>query len=230
MGSSGTGEPVARATAEKGVARRPFFEFRDGAETRSFTLGDEADRLSIGRGEGIDLRLDFDGTVSALHAELERLGMQWVVSDDGLSRHGTYLNGERITGRARLRDGDELRLGTTILTFRQPAAGGAELPAAPTAAPPVEQRPVQLTERQREILIELARPFGGDHAYPSPATNRQIADATHLSVDAVKRHLRILFERFGISSLPQNEKRVRLVELALQSNLISKRELTPPQP
>lgn len=229
MGRSGTGEPVARATAEKGVARRPCFEFRDGAEARSFTLGDEADRISIGRGEGIDLRLDFDDTVSALHAELERLGMQWVVSDDGLSRHGTYLNGERITGRARLRDGDELRLGTTTLTFRHPAGGG-ELPAAPTAAPPVEQRPVQLSERQREILIELARPFAGDRPYPTPATNRQIAEATHLGVDAVKRHLRILFERFGIGSLPQNQKRVRLVELALQSNLISKRDLKPPQP
>jgi pSer/pThr/pTyr-binding forkhead associated (FHA) protein len=204
-------------------------EFRADGEQRKFTLDAEADRLSIGRGEGIDLRLDFDETVSALHAELERLGMQWVVSDDGLSRHGTYLNGERITGRSRLRDGDELRVGTTTLTFRQPSPGGAELPAAPTAAPPVQMQPAKLTERQREVLIELARPFAGDRAYATPATNRQIAEATHLGVDAVKRHLRILFERFGIGALPQNEKRVRLVELALQSNLISMRDLSPPE-
>jgi pSer/pThr/pTyr-binding forkhead associated (FHA) protein len=230
MGSSGTGEPVARARAEKGIARSPFLEFRADGEERRFTLDDELDRVSIGRGSGIDLRLDFDDTVSALHAELERLGMQWVVSDDGLSRHGTYLNGERIVGRSRLRDGDELRVGMTTLTFRQPAAGGGELPAAPTAAPPVQMQPAKLSERQREVLIELARPFAGDRPYPTPSTNRQIAEATHLSVDAVKRHLRILFERFGIGSLPQNEKRVRLVELALETNLISKRELSPPEP
>ena len=52
-----------------------------------------------------------------------------------------------------------------------------------------------------------------------------MADETHLSVDSVKRHLRQLFERFGIGSLAQNEKRVRLVELALQSGLISTRDL-----
>jgi pSer/pThr/pTyr-binding forkhead associated (FHA) protein len=228
MGSSGTGEPVARAKAEKGLVRRPFFEFDADGERQTVTLDAEAERISIGRGEGIDLRLDFDQTVSALHAELERLGMQWVVSDDGLSRHGTYLNGERISGRSRLRDGDELRVGTTTLIFRQPAQGGGELPAAPTAVPPVEVQPAKLSERQREVLIELARPFAGDSAYATPATNRQIAEATHLSVDAVKRHLRILFERFGIGALPQNEKRVRLVELALQSNLISKRDLSEP--
>jgi pSer/pThr/pTyr-binding forkhead associated (FHA) protein len=229
MGSSGTGEPVARAQAEKGLGRSPFLEYRDDQELRRFTLGDDVERLSIGRGEGIGLRLDFDATVSTLHAELERLGMQWVVIDDGLSRHGTYLNGDRVNGRARLRDGDELRLGTTTLTFRQPASTGPDLPPAPTAAPPVAVQPPKLSERQREVLIELARPFAGDHAYATPATNRQIAEATHLSVDAVKRHLRILFERFGIGSVPQNEKRVRLVELALQANLISKRDLTPPE-
>jgi pSer/pThr/pTyr-binding forkhead associated (FHA) protein len=209
-----------------GTGGAPFFAYQEGGERRTFELADRADRLSIGRGAGIDLRLDFDETVSQLHAELERLGRHWVVSDDGLSRHGSYLNGERVSGRCRLRDGDELKLGTTVLVFHQPPPIHSGSLAPPTAAPPPENRPPPLTDRQREIVIALARPFAGERGYATPATNRQIAAETHLSVDAVKRHLRILFERFGIGSLPQNEKRVRLVEQALQSGLISNRDLT----
>jgi pSer/pThr/pTyr-binding forkhead associated (FHA) protein len=206
----------------------PFFAFiADGRET-TFALEESADRLSIGRGPDIDLRLDGDETVSQLHAELERLGRHWVVSDDGLSRHGSFLNGERLSGRTRLRDGDELRVGTTTLTFRQPPPIHSGSIAAPTAVPPEQRQVPPLTDRQREVLIALARPFAREGGYSVAATNRQIAEETHLSVDAVKRHLRILFERFGIGSLAQNEKRVRLVELALQAGSISMRDLTAP--
>ena len=206
----------------------PFFVFTASGRETTFTLDETADRLSIGRGSGIDLRLDDDETVSQLHAELERLGRHWVVSDDGLSRHGSYLNGERLSGRCRLRDGDELRVGMTTLTFRQPPPIHSGSLAAPTAAPPEQKQLPPLSDRQREVVIALARPFAREGGYSVPATNRQIAEETHLSVDAVKRHLRILFERFGIASLPQNEKRVRLVEMALQAGSISMRDLTAP--
>ena len=52
--------------------------------------------------------------------------------------------------------------------------------------------------------------------YATPATNKQIADEVFLSVDAVKGHLRTLFERFELGDLPQNQKRLRLVELTMQ--------------
>jgi pSer/pThr/pTyr-binding forkhead associated (FHA) protein len=224
MESAGTGGPSARAQP----GRLPYFAFVEDGREVTFVLDETADRLTIGRGPGIDLRLDGDETVSQLHAELERLGRHWVVSDDGLSRHGSFRNGERIAGRHRLRDGDELRVGATTLTFRQPPPMHSGTLAAPTAAPPPEERPPALSDRQREVLIALARPFAREGGYSVAATNRQIAEETHLSVDAVKRHLRILFERFGIGSLPQNEKRVRLVELVLQAGLITMRDLTAP--
>jgi hypothetical protein len=44
-------------------------------------------------------------------------------------------------------------------------------------------------------------------------------------VDAVKKHLRALFEKFGVAHLPQNEKRARLVERAFAGGFISEREL-----
>ena len=167
--------------------------------------------------------------MSQLHAELERLGRHWVVSDDGLSRHGSYLNGERLSGRCRLRDGDELRVGSDHAHLPPAAAApqrldrGADRSAAGRGAGPEADRPPARGPDRAGAARSPARA-----ATRSPATNRQIAEETHLSVDAVKRHLRILFERFGIGSLPQNEKRVRLVELALQAGLISMRDLTAP--
>jgi hypothetical protein len=44
-------------------------------------------------------------------------------------------------------------------------------------------------------------------------------------VDAVKTHLRALFGKFGIEDLPQNQKRVRLVELALKNGIVTPRDL-----
>lgn len=231
MESSGTGEAAARAVADTEGERTPFLVFDERGSERTFTLPDTADRLTIGRGGGVDLPLDFDETVSTLHAELERLGRHWVVCDDGLSRNGSFLNGERIHGRCRLRNGDELKLGSTTLTFRQPGLGPRGTVAAPTAASVSDHAaPPKLTERQREIVIALSRPYTSESAYATPATNTQIAEETHLSVDAVKRHLRILFDRFGIGSLPQNEKRVRLVELARQGGHVSPRDFDPPRP
>jgi DNA-binding NarL/FixJ family response regulator len=57
-----------------------------------------------------------------------------------------------------------------------------------------------------------------------PATNQAIAKEVFLSVHAVKSHLRALFQKFGIESLQQNQKRARLAALALQSGLVSERD------
>ena len=51
------------------------------------------------------------------------------------------------------------------------------------------------------------------------------ADELHLTVDAVKTHLRVLFIKFEIAALPQNQKRARLVELALERGNLSDRDL-----
>jgi hypothetical protein len=40
----------------------------------------------------------------------------------------------------------------------------------------------------------------------------------------VKLHLRALFEKFDVGDLPQNQKRLALVQRALQSGLVSERE------
>src|ERR671929_1379483 len=91
---------------------RPFLVFRGAdREQRILDLEGHGERISVGRGLTNELSLPWDTEVSRLHAELERIGGEWTVSDDGLSRNGTFLNGSRIAGRARLRDGDVIRTG-----------------------------------------------------------------------------------------------------------------------
>jgi pSer/pThr/pTyr-binding forkhead associated (FHA) protein len=67
-----------------------------------------------------EISLHWDLEVSTVHAQVERLGDDWVLIDDGLSRNGSFVNGERMVGRRRLDDGDELRFGQTPVTFHAP--------------------------------------------------------------------------------------------------------------
>jgi FixJ family two-component response regulator len=81
------------------------------------------------------------------------------------------------------------------------------------------------TPAQRAVLVALCRPCKDERPFATPSTNQQIADELSLSRDAVKTHLRSLFHKFGIDQLPQNQKRARLVEMALQHGLVSARNL-----
>src|SRR5919202_7870 len=88
----------------------PFLVFRDGdGRRRIVSLEADVDRLTIGRRECNDLPLAWDGQVSRVHAELERLGGDWALGDDGLSRNGSFINGTRVNARQRLRNGDVIR-------------------------------------------------------------------------------------------------------------------------
>jgi pSer/pThr/pTyr-binding forkhead associated (FHA) protein len=199
---------------------RPFLVFRDGDGAQRLLDLTGTERLSIGRGAGNELSLPWDTEVSRLHAELEEIAGEWTVSDDGLSRNGTFVNGSRISGRTRLRDGDLLRVGQTSIAYRRPEAEDS----MPTQVAGARLVLTDLPPTQRQVLVALARPYKHNE-FAVPATNQDIADELHLSVDAVKSHLRTLFQRFGIEHLPQNQKRSRLVAEALQSGLIATRDL-----
>lgn len=177
--------------------------------------------LTVGREAGNDVELLWDGEVSRLHAQLERVGKDWVVADDGLSRNGTFVNGERLVGRHRLRDGDVLLIGNTTMTYR--ADRGARSSETMVADDVVTL--LSLSPTQRQVLEALCRPYKARTPYATPATNQAIGAEVYLSVEAVKTHLRTLFHKFGVEDLPQNQKRAKLVELAFRSGLVSERSL-----
>jgi hypothetical protein len=221
------GELKERLSAER--AGDPFLILRDGAGTQRLIAlcgGDE--RRTIGRSPDCDVPLDWDDQVSRVHAELEHVGPGWAISDGGLSRNGTFHNGERVTDRRRLNDGDTLRLGATAIVFRQPAK-----PASTTTVFARDRLPgpSQVSPAQRQVLRALCRPFAQptEGQAPRPATNHDIAQELFLSIDAVKGHLRMLFAKFGLDALPQNEKRLRLAERALQAGAVTLAELRPPR-
>jgi pSer/pThr/pTyr-binding forkhead associated (FHA) protein len=200
----------------------PFLIYRDGeGKHRLHVLVDASDRVTLGRRTSADIPLPWDDEVSRLHAELVRSGRDWTLSDDGLSLNGSFVNGEAIRGRRRLRDGDAVRVGATVLVFRNPRDGESR-----ATAPSAELRTVvSLTPAQKRVLVSLCRPFKESAMFATPPTNDQIAGELYLSVDAVKKHLRGLYEKFGVEHLPQNEKRARLVERAFAGGFISEREL-----
>jgi pSer/pThr/pTyr-binding forkhead associated (FHA) protein len=65
-----------------------------------------ATSVTIGRSPRNEIALRWDGEVSRLNAALERVGPDWVLSDDRLSRNGSYVNGERELSRRVLRPDD----------------------------------------------------------------------------------------------------------------------------
>lgn len=102
----------------------PFLVWNDAHERKQvLSLRDGWSRVTIGRGPSCDVGLPWDTEVSRVHAEIVRIGDDWAVVDDGLSTNGTFVGGERIERRRRLRDGDELRCGDTVIAFRAPYEG-----------------------------------------------------------------------------------------------------------
>jgi hypothetical protein len=208
-------EVKARLDAER--RGLPFLLYRDGGGGQVILA--LSGPVTVGRRAERDVALSWDTEVSRLHAEVQPVGTDWIVVDDGLSRNGTYVNGERVNGRRRLSDGDRIVFGETPVTFRAPADAEADS----TAAVRVGGSQIPLSETQRRVLVALCRPLK-DSAYAAPATNKAIADEVHLSVDAVKAHLRVLFERFGLDALPQNAKRARLAAVALVDGVVKQHE------
>jgi hypothetical protein len=72
----------------------------------------------IGRGADASVWLDATG-VSRHHARILIDGGEATLEDLG-SKNGTYVAGERVTHPRRLRDGDQIRLGSVVLTFQVP--------------------------------------------------------------------------------------------------------------
>jgi len=197
----------------------PFVFFRDG-ELVLRTVDLSGEQMVIGRAPGSELEIAWDPRVSGVHAHLEQRGRQWVIEDDGLSRNGTFVNGERLRGQRTLRDADLIQVGDTVIAVRDPLPGevAATISVQTVPAPPV-------SDAQRRVLVALCRPFRDDERFATPATNQEIATELVLSLDAIKSHMRVLFARFGVEDLPPNEKRTRLAERALAGGAVRPEDL-----
>ena len=213
-------ELKARLKAER--EGRPFVYYRDGdGVQRIEPLPAPADRLVIGRSDANDIALPWDDEVSRVHATLERLGDEWSLVDDGRSRNGSFIDGVRVTGRARLRDGDAIGIGRTVIVFRSPEP--VELQRTTVARRDADAPPT-VSEAQHRVLVALCRPYA-DREYAVPASNREIATELTLGVETIKTHMRALFDVFGVGDQPQHQKRAALAQRALATGVVRLRDL-----
>jgi len=215
--------PALRSVSPRELAQRidaerrglPFLVHLDGeGHQRLVELGDLAS-VSIGRSPSTDVPLGWDTEVSRLHAVLEHEGGAWTIADEGLSRNGSFVNGQRLRGRRRLCDGDSIKIGGTLIVFVDANGDGS----GTTTAASRTLEPPQLSDAQLRVLVSLCGPLD-DAPFAGARSNREIADDLYLSVETVKTHLRALFDLFGIGELPQNRKRAELVRRAFESGVL----------
>jgi len=166
---------------------------------------------TIGRGCAVDVRLS-DPSVSRLHAEIVRRGPYAYVTDLGLSRNGTRVNG-RLVARRVLNDGDVLTFGSARCRVGGIASEDftAEVELRRSAAP-------ELTRRELDVLTSLCRPALSDEAFVAPATAREIASDLVVTEAAVKQHLLRLYQKFRIPE--GTNRRVRLANEVVAQGLV----------
>jgi pSer/pThr/pTyr-binding forkhead associated (FHA) protein len=214
---SSPSELKQRLEAERGGA--PFVVLRDGdGRQRIVELTADRSPVTIGRQPASRIALTWDDEVSRAHADVECIGDVWTLVDDGRSRNGSYVNGERLSGRRVLRHGDVIAIGQTQIEFWEPTpdVGGSTVSAARSALP-------SLSPAQRRVLVALCRPFS-ESRFAVPPSNRELADTLFVSVETVKFHLHALFALFGLDELPQHRKRATLARQALERGVITPRD------
>ena len=90
-------------------------------ETRQIAL--KTGENILGRAPDAEVWIDASG-VSRQHARIRVDGSEAKLEDLG-SKNGTYLRGKAVTAPEVLRDGDQIRLGSVVVTFRIPPAAGS---------------------------------------------------------------------------------------------------------
>jgi hypothetical protein len=169
------------------------------------------DVTTVGRGMAVDIHLP-DPSVSRLHAEIVRRGPYAYVTDLGLSRNGTRVNG-RLIARRLLEDGDVLSFGAARCRVggipREDLSADVELRRSATP---------ELTRRELDVLTSLCQPALSDEAFVAPATAREIASDLVVTEAAVKQHLLRLYQKFRVPEGPN--RRVRLANEVVALGLV----------
>ena len=100
-----TGTPELVVEESEVLAPQTRFDLRDGA-------------TSVGRSSTSDVVLKSDDYASGRHAQLTRHGGLLYVEDLG-STNGTFVNGRKTVGATPVRNGDNVRIGSTTFRYEE---------------------------------------------------------------------------------------------------------------
>lgn len=132
--------------------------------------------LLIGRDPRAQLRIE-DPTASGRHCVISGQGGDWQIQD--FSRNGTFVNGEQLTERQPLRDGDRVRIAQSewqVAIDNSVDDGGATYVRAVTpAADPIEHTRTMSSQRSAAAAASAVAA-----AVPGGATNRLLSPALEI--------------------------------------------------
>lgn len=132
---------------------------------RTHALADACTELGRGSEAGFRLR---DRAVSRLHARIHPgEGGLFTLEDLG-SPNGVFLNGQRVTGRAPLADGDVIELGRSLLRFQAPVEEPPPPPAPPPPSEPAADAPQAPGDAEPATTTEAAAQAPAGEAAPNP--------------------------------------------------------------
>lgn len=121
-------------------------------------------RTTIGRGLDDNVITILDSTISRRHATIELRGDSWVVVDEG-SANGCYVEGQRVQGETRVRDGQRIQLGEIRFFFVDESAAYHVDASATAVLGSHTARGASLPspepEKPQRITLELREPTGG---------------------------------------------------------------------
>jgi pSer/pThr/pTyr-binding forkhead associated (FHA) protein len=169
------------------------------------------DVTTVGRGQSVDVHLDHP-SVSKLHAEIVRRGVYAYVSDLGLSRNGTRVNG-RVVAQRLLENGDVISFGS-----QRCQVGGLSTEALLHEVSLRRSAIPELTRREVDVVSALCQPALSEEAFVAPATAREIAADLVVTEAAVKQHLLRLYQKLRIAEGPN--RRVRLANEVMALGLV----------
>jgi DNA-binding winged helix-turn-helix (wHTH) protein len=115
--------PVTREDAASAPSPRVRVTYWVTLPNRQFALTNT--ETVIGRDPQADISLHFPG-ISRRHARIV-IARDRVMLEDLGSKNGTWVRGQRIVTETPLCDGDELTIGTVVLTFRAPTTGPSSI-------------------------------------------------------------------------------------------------------
>ncbi|GLZ48181.1 hypothetical protein Acsp06_43660 [Actinomycetospora sp. NBRC 106375] len=197
-------------------------DFRDSdGQTRQMTL-DPARTVTIGRRSTNDICLAGDSQVSRSHARLEPGVDGWGLVDDGPSHNGTFVNGDRVEGSCRLHDGSVIRVGRTVLIFREAAPELSVVvgESSPTSAASLP-RHADVDEPSRDLLRALRDELSSDVTRAtSHQLSQRLAARTGLTLEAVSSTLARLRRQFDVADTPTPDQDHLLLDRARALGLL----------
>lgn len=188
----------------------------DGA-TRTVPLADKA--VTLGRADDCDLVLA-EQKASRKHCRVEPNGGGWRIVDEG-SSNGTFLGGKPVLA-SRLKPGDEIEIGDTVITYVDESGGPA--PAREPRKPRVRKKATPwgalfVPVIAAAVAFGLAFQMGKSEGAASTASFNEYAKAeierASLEKDPAKRSAALRQTRGVLERLRHSDEALRLVDAAI---------------